>query len=172
MTLCRAIPSDLRPMRHGVDHPIDAIEHDHAVGRLRRDGRAPAAHRDPDVGERKRGRVVHAVAHHHHRAEVGIRAQRANDVELVLGRLLRVHAIRSERLPDRVRDGGAVAGHHRDVPDARDAKLVTECDVRVLPHVVAHDDCAGQRAVDADEDPRAAAVEAAVELRAAASAPA
>ena len=80
---------------------------DDGVGGLRGDGRAARAHRDADVGERQRGRVVDPVADHHDRAQVRLRLERADDVELLLGRLLGVDAVDAEPLPDRLRDRSA-----------------------------------------------------------------
>jgi hypothetical protein len=52
----------------GVGDPVDAIDRDHGVGRLRRHRRAAGAERDPDVGDRQGGGVVDAVADHDHGA--------------------------------------------------------------------------------------------------------
>ena len=46
-------------------------------------------------------------------------AERANDVELLLGRLLGVDAIDAELPPDLLGDGAPIAGHDGDVPDRR-----------------------------------------------------
>ena len=64
---------------------VDAVGHDHGVGGLRRDGRSGRAHRDADVGEGERRRVVDAVAHHHAQARRSGCAQRSDDLELSLG---------------------------------------------------------------------------------------
>ena len=101
-----------------VGDAVDAVDDDHGVGRLGGDGRAGRAHRDADVGERERGRVVDAVADHDHGAELGLRLHRAHDLELLLRRLLRVDVVDADLAADRVGDGGAVAGDERDVADA------------------------------------------------------
>ena len=82
-----------------VGDAVDAVDHDHGVGGLGRDRRAGRAHRDPDVGERERGRVVDPVADHHDRPEVRARLHRADDLELLLGRLLAVDPVDADRRP-------------------------------------------------------------------------
>ena len=47
--------------------PVEPVDDQHHVGRLRRGGRASRAHRHADVGRGERRRVVHAVAHHDRR---------------------------------------------------------------------------------------------------------
>ena len=66
-TLWRAMRSERRPIRMACGDAVDAVDGDHGVGGLGGDGRALAGHRDADVGERERRRVVDAVADHHDR---------------------------------------------------------------------------------------------------------
>ena len=83
------------------------------------------AHRDADVGERERRRVVDPVADHHHRRQLRARLHRADDLELLLGRLLGDRRARSRACePISSATAGAVAGHHRDVDDPGAPQLV------------------------------------------------
>ena len=100
-----------------VGDAVDAVDHDHGVGGLGRDRRAGRAHRDPDVGERERGRVVDPVADHHDRPEVRARPHRADDLELLLGRLVAVDPVCADLAADRVRHRRPVTGDECDVED-------------------------------------------------------
>ena len=87
---------------HGGRDAVDAVDGDHAVGGLGGDRRARRAHRDADVGQRQRGRVVDAVADHHDRPHAGRVADRAHDLELLLGRAVGVDAVDADALGDRL----------------------------------------------------------------------
>ena len=93
---------------HCVGDAVDPVDGDDGVGGLRGDRRAGHAHRDAEVGERQRGRVVDAVADHDHRAQRRVVAQPADDLELLLGGLLGVDAVDAElaRRPARRPTGG------------------------------------------------------------------
>ena len=67
-TLWIAIARERCAIVDRVDQPVEPIDDEHDVGRLRRRGRAARAHRDADVGRRERRRVVQPVADHHHDA--------------------------------------------------------------------------------------------------------
>ena len=77
---------------------------------------AGRAHRDPEVGERERGRVVDAVAHHRHRSVACL--QLAHRLDLVLGQQPR--PVLGEPRVRGDRRGGTlvVAREHHDVLDA------------------------------------------------------
>ena len=72
MTLWRAMWSERRPIRIDERDPVGVVDRDHDVRRLGRDRRALARHRDADVGERERGRVVDAVADHDDVSQPGL----------------------------------------------------------------------------------------------------
>ena len=98
--------------RDRVGDTVDPVDEHDGVGGLRRDGCSSRAHRDSDIGEGERGRVVDPVADHHDRAQFRSRLERSDDVELLLGRLVGVDAVDAEPLPDGLCHRSLVAGHH------------------------------------------------------------
>ena len=103
--------------RDGIGNAVDAVDENDGIRSLRGDGRTSRAHRDADVGERQRGRVVDPVAHHHDRVQLRLRLKRAHDIELLVRRLLGVDAIDAEPLAHRLRHRSLVARNDRDMPD-------------------------------------------------------
>ena len=89
-------------------------------------------------------------------------AERANDVELPLGRLLCVDPIDPELPPDLVGDRCAIAGHHRNVPDADQPQTLDKLG-SVLAQGVSHHDRPGEPAIHADEDFRLAQITVRIE---------
>ena len=122
-----------------VGDPVHPVDGDHGVGGLGGDGCAGRAHRDAEVGERQRGRVVDAVADHDHRAQIGIGAQTLDDLELLLGGLLGVDAVDAELATDPLRDRTAISGHHRYVANALGAQSLDD-PIGVRAQLVGHHD--------------------------------
>ena len=123
-TLCRAMRSERRPIRTASatrstrSTTITASAVSEAIV-------APAAPiAMPTSASASAGRVVDAVADHHHRAELRARLHRPHDLELLLGRLLGVDAVDAEPRADLLGDRRAIAGDHRHVDDAGSAELV------------------------------------------------
>ncbi len=83
---------------------------------------AGGAHRDAEVGEGERGRVVDAVADHHDRLQSRVGAQAAYHCELVLGGPVGVDAVDVDLAADARGDRFAVAGDHRHVAHALGAQ--------------------------------------------------
>ena len=82
---------------------IEAIDRDDDIGGLGRCGRAPGAHRHPDVGDRQRRCVVDAVADHHERP-TGECPLGADGIDLVGRRPIGEDAIEPDRGPDEFGD--------------------------------------------------------------------
>ena len=82
-------------------------------------------------------------------------ADAADDLELVLGRLLGVDAVDAELATDALGDRAAVAGDHRDVPDALGPQPLDD-PLGVGAELVGHHDHAGDVPVDRDDDVRLA----------------
>ena len=101
----------------GLSQPVQPIDRDDHVGRLRRRRGASCAHGHADVGSRQRRRVVDAVADHGHAA--GSPDSLGVDGLDLLGRgTLGQHAVHAQRRGDRLGDRRMVAGDHHDAPDA------------------------------------------------------
>ena len=144
--------SERRPIAIESAILFGVVDRDHDVGRLGRDRRALARHRDADVGERERRRVVDPVADHDDVPHLLPVARRANDVELaprVSARRRRARCRRPERPPRRSRPGRRVTS--ATWLDADAVKLACER-VGAGAEVVAHHDHGSELAVDADED--------------------
>ena len=140
-----------------VGDAVDAVDHDHRVGGLGRDRGAGRAHRDPDVGERERRRVVDPVADHHDRPEVRARPHRADDLELLLGRLVAVDPVCADLAADRVRHRRPVTGDECDVEDPGRLQAGGQAR-RVVAQPVGDRDRADELAVHLDEHLRAVVV--------------
>ena len=153
MTLWRAMPRARRPISIGGGDAVDAVDGDHRVGGLGGDRRPGAAHRDADVGEGKGGSVVDAVADHDDRGELGVGAHRADDLELLLGALFGEDLV-EPGLARAIRSATAraVAGHHRDSPDAgpRSSPASSRASSRRRSAITT---TAGEAAVDPDQRP-------------------
>ena len=140
---------------NSVGDAVDAVDGDHGVGGFGGDGRAGGAHRDPEVGDRERGRVVDSVADHDHRSQSGVGGDPPNDIEFVLRGLLGVDAVDADFAADALGDGSAVAGDHRDVADALGAQPLDDVD-RVGTELVGHHDHACDPVIDRHDDVRLA----------------
>ena len=115
-TLWRAMASERRPMRTAsATRSIRSTTT--TASAVSEETVAPAeAHRDADVGEREGRRVVDPVADHHDRPHAG-GLQRADELELLLGRLLGVDAVDADLAPDLLGDGRRSPVAMRHVPD-------------------------------------------------------
>ncbi len=89
--------------------PVETIGQDHHVGGFRRRVWRRGAQRDPDIGAGQRRRIVDAVADHDGRMQPLFGT---HDLDLVGRRAVGQHRIEIERVADRMRGGGAVAGDH------------------------------------------------------------
>ena len=85
---------------------LQTISHQHDIRGFHRHIGASRAHRDAEVGNRERGRVVHPVADHHHGAFL---FQLADDVKFVLGEEFGVDLIDRGFLGDGFGDEALVA---------------------------------------------------------------
>ena len=137
----------------GVDDPADPVDEDDRVRGFGSYGRSGGPHGDSDIGKRQRRSVVDAVADHHDGTQLGVLLDGADELQLLLRRLLGVHTIDADVASDLVRDAGPIAGCHRDVADARLSQVFHEL-LCIGAKVVGHDDRAGQLTLDADEDLR------------------
>ena len=116
-----ALPGDGEGAAPGVDgigDPVDPVDGDDGIGRLRGDGCAGGPHRDPDVGECQCRRVVDSVADHHHLAELRIVTDPSHDLELVLRRELGVDAVEPQLSAHALGDRSAVARRHCHVANS------------------------------------------------------
>ena len=98
----------------------DLIDQQHHVCGFGRRRSAARAHRQADIGRGERGRVVDAVADHHHRAACALGE---HDLDLFLR--LEIGADKSERQSacDELGNVGAVAGGENDALNAEPAKF-------------------------------------------------
>ena len=148
-TLWRAIASERRPMRTGIGHPLDAVDEDDRVRRLRGDRRSGGPIAIPTSASASAGAsLTPSPTITTGRRAVGL--ERAHELELLLGRLLGVDAVHSDLAADLVRDGCAVTGCHGDVANPCGAQVVDE-PARVRPQVIRQDHRRREAAIDADE---------------------
>ena len=104
------------PVRHaGKPHERgdrrDLVVHHGDVGRFDSAVGASDAHRDADVGLRKRGRIVDAVARHGGEARA---LHFTNRVELLFGQKVRADFLEMERMSERIGGALVVAREHDD----------------------------------------------------------
>lgn len=104
-------PRDL-PRQENAFEPVRRQHHVRGFGGC---GRAARAHRDADVGQSERRRVVDPVPDHRRNA---LGAHGLRDLDLLLGRSLREDLIDSDDVTNELGDVGMVARHHVDSPDA------------------------------------------------------
>ena len=157
------------PIADGVGDPVDPVDDDDGVGGLggRRSPR-PAPMAMPTSASASAGASLTPSP----TMTTGRRSRRPaserTSVELVLGRLLGVDAVDADAArPIASATARAVAGHHRDVADARRAQPRRRARRASGRRWSASTTAAGEPAVDADEHVRAGAVPG-VELGAAA----
>ena len=87
---------DRRAMLQARKDAVELIDQQHHVRRLRRGGGAARAHGHADIGGGQRGRVVHAVADHHHRP---VLALGEHHHDLLIGREVGAHCDRGRGPP-------------------------------------------------------------------------
>ena len=97
MTLSSAIRRN-RARLEPRQQAVQMIDQQHHIRRLGRGRRAARAHRDADIGGREGRCVVHAVAHHHHRAVLALGQDQQH---LLIGRQVRPDARRDPALRSR-----------------------------------------------------------------------
>ena len=95
---------------HCIRHPVDPVDGDHSIRHLRGHGRAGHAHRNAEIRECLRGRIVDPTADHDHRAQPRVVAQPPDDIEFVLGRGCGVICAGGGGFPTMYTDDQAPAG--------------------------------------------------------------
>ena len=100
-------PRDLDPR----SEPVDPVDKQHDIGRLGGGCCATRAHGNTDISGRQRGRVVHAVAHHHDRPALALGQHEQNF--LIRGQV-GPKPIETEPLGHALRHVRAVAGGEQD----------------------------------------------------------
>ena len=107
----------VRSARHldARQQTVQSVDQKHHVRRLDRCGRAPGPHGHADVCRRQRRRIVHAVAHHHHRpvAPLG-----KNQAYLLIGCQVGVNPVQPQRAGNRIRDDATIACRQYDPLDS------------------------------------------------------
>ena len=140
-------PADPDRIRDAI-HPVNG---DHRIRRLRGHGRADAAHRDADVGQCERWRIVDPVTDHDDGAAVGALARSAHDLDLLVGRALGEDLIDAHCLTDSLPDRGLVASDEYDFLHAGAPELFRQI-ACVITEVICHQHGARKSAVDANEN--------------------
>ncbi len=120
-TLCSGDRRARRGDDDGLAEPVEPVDRQHHVGRLRRRGRAARADRHADVGHGERGRVVDAVADH----DRGGRAAASSRTASTFSAGVRSASTSSTPIDraHRLATLRAVAGDHHDPADAAAAQL-------------------------------------------------
>ena len=112
------------------------VAHQRHVSGLERRVAADGAHRDADIRRRQGGRVVHAVADHAH---LSPRSRRPRTASTFSSRQeTRAHVLDADRLGQRPRGAGVIAGQHRRVQDARSPQELDHVAGRFAGRVCQH----------------------------------